>query len=661
MPVPFDGEEFLFTNPDGREFSVRGWGNQFEAVFETLDGYTVVKDPESGYYQYAVLSEDRRELVPSGTPVGQGDPRSMGLPQHARAPRATMRARAQAAHAEGPRRRWEVRREQRRARNRARRAGEAESDPQPAAPVGNYVGLCVLVQFPDVAGTITQQQVTDFCNQSGYTGFGNNGSVHDYFLDVSGGKLKYTNRVTAYYTAAHPRGYYTDPSISYGTRARELIVEALDSLRTGGFNFSALTSDSAGFIYALNVFYAGPIVNNWSEGLWPHQWSLASPYAVGSGKKFYDYQITNMGSQLTLFTFCHENGHMVCSYPDLYDYGGESNGVGHYSLMCFGGADTNPTQVDAYLKNEATWTRTLTTVTPGTTMTLQACTNDFLIHSRNVDEYFILENRQQTGRDAALPDAGLAIWHVDETGSNSNEQMTPAQHYELSLEQADNRFDLEREVNAGDSEDLYGGPSAPAFGSGTAPNSNWWDGTVSGLEIEEISAPAATITVRTRGQARDATDAVGTWAVVAVDWGCSGSVDMAGPFTFHADGTWSYAHGRGRWLQVGETVMWNFTNAAGLVFSASMVDSAMSGSMGYLTSRGPSGRFAALRDPMPASVESMAAVLAGLMSRARTPGDAPTPPGAVGATDVAVGPRSGGESSRSVMHVLGPAGLAGPG
>jgi hypothetical protein len=31
--------------------------------------------------------------------------------------------------------------------------------------------------------------VDDFCNKPGYTGFGNNGSVYDYFLEISGGAL----------------------------------------------------------------------------------------------------------------------------------------------------------------------------------------------------------------------------------------------------------------------------------------------------------------------------------------------------------------------------------------------------------------------------------------------------------------------------------------
>jgi hypothetical protein len=190
---------------------------------------------------------------------------------------------------------------------------------------------------------------------------------------------------------------------------------------------------------------------------------------------------------------------MICDFPDLYDYDSVNvgNGIGHYSLMCFGGADKNPTQVEAYLKHAAGWSSRVTTLAAGTTATVEAGKNDFLIHARNTSEYFILENRQQSGRDAALPDAGVAIWHVDVNGNNSNEQMTATQHYECSLEQADSRFDLERRANAGDVEDLYGG-AAGTFGAATTPSSNWWDGTASGLEIEQVSAVGASMTVKTR-------------------------------------------------------------------------------------------------------------------------------------------------------------------
>lgn len=504
MPTPFVNEEFTFTNPDGSTIRVRGSGNQYYAVFETLDGYTVVKNPDNGFYTYAQLSEDKSQLIATDGIVGQVAPQSLGIQPHLRIQTESAKQQAQSAPMlqEGFSQ-WRVRRQQKKTQLQGISATtSADARPASTVTVGNYLGLCILIKFPDVAASISQQEVSNFCNLPGYAGFGNKGSVRDYFYDNSQGKLTYTNVVTQYYTAAHNRSYYTDPAIDYGTRARELILEALNYLKSQGFNFSQLSSDSNGLIYALNVFYVGPRVNNWAEGLWPHSWSLASPYDVGGGKKLYDYQITNMGSELTLRTFCHENGHMICDFPDLYDYGGQSAGVGNYCLMCYGGNDKNPVQVCAYLKNEAGWASKVTAITPGLTASLPAAKNEFYLYSKNANEYFLIENRQKTGRDTFLPDAGLAIWHVDEQkNGNEEEQMTPSQHYECSLEQADNRFDLEKDVNAGDNADLFRASYKTEFSDSTSPAGKWWDGSNSGLKIAQISAVAATMTFTVPGSA----------------------------------------------------------------------------------------------------------------------------------------------------------------
>jgi hypothetical protein len=58
-----------------------------------------------------------------------------------------------------------------------RDAGPAPAPPQ-RQTFGDFVGLCLLIQFPDVAGTIPREEVEAFCNQPGYNGFGNNGSVY---------------------------------------------------------------------------------------------------------------------------------------------------------------------------------------------------------------------------------------------------------------------------------------------------------------------------------------------------------------------------------------------------------------------------------------------------------------------------------------------------
>jgi cholesterol oxidase len=50
-------------------------------------------------------------------------------------------------------------------------------------------------------------------------GFGNNGSVQDYFKEVSGGTLQYTNIVAPYYKTQYPRSYYTNEAIPQPRRA----------------------------------------------------------------------------------------------------------------------------------------------------------------------------------------------------------------------------------------------------------------------------------------------------------------------------------------------------------------------------------------------------------------------------------------------------------
>ncbi|HXV80433.1 MAG TPA: M6 family metalloprotease domain-containing protein [Candidatus Binatia bacterium] len=501
MAMPFIGKTFTFTQPDGTKIQVRGWGDQHYAVFETMDGYTVVKNPSTGFYEVAQLSNDATRLEPAPGPRGNLDGGRAGVPAGLRINREAARARGIEGAQRMGGRRCDQRREQRKMLARAARAlGGPLSAPPQRATVGDFVGLCLLIDFSDEPGTISRNEVENFCNQPGYTGFGNSGSVSDYFRDNSIGRCRYTNIVADYYRAQHPKTYYTDPTIPQGVRARELIVEALTDLKAQGFDFTPLTADSGGFVYAMNVYYAGEVVNNWAEGLWPHAWHLATPVLLAPGKSAYDYQFTDMSQQLSLGTFCHENGHMLCDYPDLYDYGSESSGVGAYCLMCAGGNinEKNPANISAYLKRLSGWARNVTAIQHNQQIDLASGQNDFAIFAKNNGEYFIVENRRKNGRDASLPDEGLAIWHVDEDGDNSNEQMTPSQHYELSLKQADGNFHLERSPHHyGDATDLYGEANT-RFADSTSPNSKWWDGMMSNLDIFEISAPGEVVRFRTR-------------------------------------------------------------------------------------------------------------------------------------------------------------------
>jgi M6 family metalloprotease-like protein len=497
MSMPFFGKQFTFTQPDGTHLDVRGWGNQHHAVFETLDGYTIVENPATRFYEYATQSSDGKDLRPLGVRVGAIDPRRLGLRSRMR-PKVTgnkVSPMVSNGLVRG-RSRWEVRRLEAKARLQAMMTMRGVQPAPPQRPtVGDFTGLCLLVQFPDVPGTIKREEVESFCNKKGYKGFGNKGSVYDYFKDVSAGKLRYTNIVAHYYTAQHPRAYYTDETVAQPIRTVELIKEALAWLQAKGFDFSKVTADSGNYVYATNVFYAGPRVNNWAKGLWPHSYHLTNPVTVAPGKTVYDYQITDMGNELTLGTFCHENGHMICDFPDLYDYGYQSNGVGYYCLMCAGGIPNpkNPAHVGAYLKYKAGWSTSMTALTNGLKAKAPVGKNEFFIHKKSEAEYFLVENRKQSKRDASLPDSGLTVWHIDELGDNSDEQMTPAKHYECSLMQADGKNDLEKGINNGDGTDLFRKGGSNKFGITTNPKSQWWDQNASGLEIYNIGPAGANI------------------------------------------------------------------------------------------------------------------------------------------------------------------------
>ena len=480
---PVHGMLFTFTQPDGTEVQVRVWGDEFHSVVETLDGFTVVQDPATGACCYAELSADGDELISTGILAGDGRGVPRDLEPHLRVNPEASAAAARAARADfysrgveemGP-------------------AFESEG-PWEGPTTGNVAGICLLIDFSDCPATIAANEVDKFCNQNGYTGNGNNGSVRDYFYDVSDGNLTYTNHVpTAYYRATYPKTYYDDPNLPAGERARELILEALNSLEAGGFDFSLYDADHNGIVDALNCFYAGTRAGPWARGLWPHAWTVSF---TADGVSTYRYQISDMGSFLTLGTFCHENGHMLMGWPDLYDYGYESNGVGKFCIMCYYTSATNPNEPCAYLKDIAGWATTTGLGTSTTGLSVPSGVNTIykFPHPTSTNEYYLIENRQKTGRDAGLPDAGLAIWHIDKLGDNDLEAMTPSSHYLVTLVQADGQWDLEHGLDYGDTTDLWKAPTYTRCSPFSTPDTSWWDGTASELDVYDISASGATMT-----------------------------------------------------------------------------------------------------------------------------------------------------------------------
>lgn len=516
----YQGDSFTFHQPDGSAFPVRIWGDEFSIHAESPNGWAMIEGAGGWWFYSQPAAGGGTEA--SALRVGAGDPAAFGLAPHLRQS-AAQRAAISTA------RRTLLQRDAH-GRPNSPQAQQVRAAARAAAPAGAFAppsvpttgvrnGITLMIAFPDRAmdRTFTQAQIDDFCNGANYTAFGNRGSIKAYFYDNSLTKLTYTNTVVNYYTALHDRSYYTDP-LTLEDRPVELIKEALNAADAAGFDFRRTCDvNSDGIIDGVNAFYAGDITNNWAEGLWPHMSSLRTPWASNDGVVAESYQITNMGATLTIGTFCHENGHMLCDFPDIYDYDYDSTGgAGFFCLMNSGAygrngsnpAGTNPIRVCGYLALAAGWRNAVDLVgSPIGLRTVAAESVDIYRYRKpaSLTEYFLIENRfisSPSGRDAALPGSGLAIWHCDELGDKDIQNYTKnALHlnYECALVQADDLRDFERDVNHGDAQDLwYQGNTAIGYdnrfedGPGTDPTANdarWWSGAASNLLVTGISSP----------------------------------------------------------------------------------------------------------------------------------------------------------------------------
>jgi M6 family metalloprotease-like protein len=518
--VMYLGKEITVKQPNGESIALVVKGNAYYAEQRTQSGRLVVYDKTKGAYCYATTNADRSQLISTGEVVtnatlgvntkgvraapkngmlGMEDAGDQpGLSNAAKSlrikeklaqmPPAHMHAKSQLSNSN---------------------LAAAPLNGPAAAPLSGAVkGLTVMVQFPDEKGTITQAQVLNYLNAEPYTEFGNYQSIRGYFKSVSNNKLDYTNVVPLYYTTKNNKAYYTDPKISQGVRAQEIITEALTWLNnTQNFDFSQLSVNASKNIRGLNFFYAGEIANAWGEGLWPHQWTMKTKFCA-DGVCASDYQFTNMGAKLAIGTFAHESGHLLFGWPDLYDYDNSSEGsAGDFCLMGSGSVgpltQLRPVTPHASLRVDAGWAvatelnPALNPSAPKGALSLPA--NSQAIYKwtnpKNANEKFFIEAIQKAGQNLHQVDEGLAVWHYDSTGDNSTEWKPMYQ-----LEHADGKRDPENNRNRGDATDLYDGVATKAF-TDTLPNaltakgtnSKWWDTTASGLSITNIGVPGANI------------------------------------------------------------------------------------------------------------------------------------------------------------------------
>ena len=95
-------------------------------------------------------------------------------------------------------------------------------------PKDTTYGLALIVDFSDQVADFTSGQINDWLNEPGFTMGSTNGSVRDYYYEVSNGGFLLVNDVVGYYRAKNPKSYYEGGS-GY-SRATELIDEVITYL-----------------------------------------------------------------------------------------------------------------------------------------------------------------------------------------------------------------------------------------------------------------------------------------------------------------------------------------------------------------------------------------------------------------------------------------------
>jgi M6 family metalloprotease-like protein len=487
------GETLTFAQADGSEVRLVAFGDESYAYYETPAGYTAVYDEDLGKFCYAEVASG--QFVSTAVPVTGGPP--AGLPRGLR---------------EAP----QVRQQRHMARRVERRAppildvegiggrgAQRTFGPNKGLLQGRRVssgvvrGLTILVTFKDVTSNVTAADVTAMLNGANYTANGNFCSAREYFRVVSAGKLDYSNDVVGPFQLSHERSYYI---------THLLVEEALDLAIASGVDLRRYDSRREGMVDALSVMYAGQ--TQYLDELWPHNaWLQLSRGATRTGF----YMLTSLGrtsADLSIGTFCHENGHMLCRFPDIYDYGNRDNdaqqsaGMGVFCLMGAGNhlnSGRTPSPICAYLRDLVGWCDDEVDLSvPGSYVARHGDYGRLLRyrHPGRENEYYLIENRSKLGLDGHLPASGLAIYHCDTLGSNEWQAGSTARHYQCAVLQADGHLDLEQNLNRGDGGDLYGPTAGVALSHATRPAATWWDGADSGLIVAGIGAPGAEISFR---------------------------------------------------------------------------------------------------------------------------------------------------------------------
>lgn len=262
------------------------------------------------------------------------------------------------------------------------------------------------------------------------------GSVRDYFLAQSNGQFELDFDVVGPVTMSKNYGYYgNDGAYQKDEKVYEMIKEACDGIQDK-VNLKDYDWDGDGEADQVFFLYAGlGQASGGSAGtVWPHESELrywpcgVLSYSTGKINTYAcanELQPETQGSSRYISagigTICHEFSHCL-GFADMYDTTGSGGyGMSVFDVMDQGSYNGNgfvPCNYTAFERIYAGWVEAIELIDPATVKDMKSVSDygrPFIMYNyKNTNEYFLMENRQNTGWDKGLYGSnGLLIVHVN--------------------------------------------------------------------------------------------------------------------------------------------------------------------------------------------------------------------------------------------------------
>ncbi len=358
-----------------------------------------------------------------------------------------------------------------------------------AAPKGKIYSLTLLVDFSDKPAPVTVSEVEDWLNKEGFNRDGCNGSVRDYYLDVSNGQLDLTNEVYGWYRAKHPKSWYENLN---GYSGSDSLMKEVFAYFDSQVDFSRYDNDKDGTTEAINIVYAGA-GETWGQGLWPHSgWSSERR----DGVKLTHHQMTDMPGKFSIYVFVHESGHMIFGWPDLYWYG-------DYCTMGNRANDWNPVVINDFYRADQGWIPfvDITDEDVNNVTSLEVSKpGEFCYRYKNPNrpdkEGLVWSYVQNKGRNKVLAGSGLLMQHYDfsiEGNSSADKLGLRIVHASAAGKTSDAVTDQWPSPGSTANTFFKSGTYAE-FSDDAYPAIRWYNGSKTGLKITDIGTPGETLT-----------------------------------------------------------------------------------------------------------------------------------------------------------------------